>query len=185
MAMPDPKPSLTPKHPWPGPAGTGLAAIAKLPRNERAVRARRFKKKHRASSIHLNIIPLVDVTFLLMVFFVIAGTFEKWEGVLSSRIFPADSTLAIPLPITPVTMRLESTGPDPDSFLVAVDGSNRKTRDFDELAAVLLEVQKNPAYTRETPVVILSDPRIRWDHVINAWNSAVRAGYKNVAFGST
>lgn len=154
-------------------------------RYHRAVLSRRFRKRRRALSIHLNIIPLVDVTFLLMIFFVIAGTFKRWEGILSSRIYPADSTLAVPLPISPVTMRLQTVGAGPDAFIVTVDGSTRQTRDFDELAGILLETQKNPAYSRETPVVILSDPRIRWDHVMNAWNAAVRAGYKNVAFGST
>jgi biopolymer transport protein ExbD len=156
-----------------------------IPRNHRVLLARRFKKRGRGHSIHLNIIPLVDVTFLLMIFFVIAGTFKRWEGILSSRIFPADSTLSVPLPISPVTLRLQSTGVGPDAFHVAVDGTTRQTRDFDELAGILLELQKNPAYSRETPVVILSDPRIRWDHVMNAWNAAVRSGYKNVAFGST
>lgn len=147
--------------------------------------AHRYRRRYRSHDIHLNIIPLVDVTFLLMIFFVIAGTFSRWEGVLSSRMFPSDPTRAIPLPMTPVTIRLEPSGPKPEGFLLTVQGAANQPATFEELAGLLAELQKNPAYTREAPVVILSNPRVRWDHVVSAWNAAVRAGYRNVAFGTS
>lgn len=147
--------------------------------------AHRYRRRYRFHEIHLNIIPLVDVTFLLMIFFVIAGTFSRWEGVLSSRMFPSDPTRAIPLPMTPVTIRLEPSGPKPEGFLLTVQGAANQPATFEELAGLLAELQKNPAYTREAPVVILSNPRVRWDHVVSAWNAAVRAGYRNVAFGTS
>jgi biopolymer transport protein ExbD len=156
-----------------------------LTHDRRQATGRKRLRRSRSGSIHLNIIPLVDVTFLLMIFFVIGGTFEIWEGVLSSRILPSDPSLSIPLPMSPVTVRISATGANSDEFIMAVDGLNKQTGLFEELTALLIELQQNPAFSPEVPLVILSDGSVRWDHVVNAWNSAVRAGYRNVAFGST
>lgn len=145
---------------------------------------RRVRAKRTSENIHLNIVPLVDVTFLLMIFFVIAGAFERWEGVFESKFPRTQGGVSAPLPLTPVTLRVQSTGPGADEFTVTIDGLSSKTQIFDDLTAMLRDLQQNPAYSTDTPVVIVADPRVRWDHVVNAWNSAVRAGYTSVVFGS-
>jgi biopolymer transport protein ExbD len=157
---------------------------APSPRGDGPVLPHRVRRRHPQPGIHLNIIPLVDVTFLLMIFFVIAGTFERWEGVLSSRMLPSGPAAGIPLPFTPVTLRLRATGAAPADFAVAIEGTARETKVFGELTNMLRDLQRGPGFSADTPVVIVSDAAVRWDHVVNAWNSAVRAGYRNVAFGS-
>ncbi len=152
-------------------------------RGDGPVLPHRRRRRHSAPGIHLNIIPLVDVTFLLMIFFVIAGTFERWEGVLSSRMLPSGPSAGVPLPFTPVTMRIRGTGPNPSDFLVEIDGAGRATRSFTELSVMLKELQRNPGFSADTPIIVVSDSGVRWDHVVSAWNSAIRAGYRSVAFG--
>lgn len=146
---------------------------------------RRIRARRSGDSIHLNIIPLVDVVFLLMIFFVIAGSFEKWEGIFASR-FPKTQGggVNVPLPLSPVTLRINPTGAGANEFSMAIDGVSEQTADFEILANMLRDLQQNPAYSAETPVIIVSDPRVRWDHVVSAWNAAMRAGYKTVAFGA-
>ena len=147
---------------------------------------RRIRARRRSGeSIHLNIIPLVDVVFLLMIFFVIAGAFEKWEGVFASR-FPRTQGggANVPLPLSPLTVRLAATGAGYGDFRVTVEGVAEPAQGFDALTTLLRELQQNPAYGADTPVIIVSDPGVRWDHVVSAWNSAIRAGYATVAFGS-
>lgn len=150
---------------------------------ERAVSAHRYRRRYGGRHIELNIIPLVDVTFLLMIFFVIAGTFEMWEGVLSSKIFPSIAGASIPLPLTPVRVNVRSTGSGADDFALSVEGVSRAVTGFDDLVDALKDIQRNPAYSREMPVVIVADPQVLWDHVVSTWNAAVRAGYRSVAFG--
>ncbi|MBI1826766.1 MAG: biopolymer transporter ExbD [Planctomycetes bacterium] len=159
--------------------------MSRQKRDERGNLSRRMRSRRNSESIHLNIVPLVDVTFLLMIFFVIAGAFERWEGMLESK-FPRTQGggISTPLPLSPVTLRLQTTGQGADDFLATVDGTEIRTQSFEELATRLHDLQQNPAYSSDTPVVVMSEPRVRWDHVVNAWNAALRAGYQNVVFGS-
>jgi len=159
--------------------------MSRMKRDERGNLSRRLRSRRSSESIHLNIVPLVDVTFLLMIFFVIAGAFERWEGVLESK-FPRTQGggISTPLPLSPVTLRLQSTGSGVNDFVVTVDATEIRTQSFEELAARLHDLQQNPAFSSDTPVVVTAEPRVRWDHVVNAWNAALRAGYQNVVFGS-
>ena len=48
-----------------------------------------------------------------------------------------------------------------------------------------MEIQKLPGFDTETPVVIRADDDVQWDHVVNAWNAAVRCEFVNVAFSDS
>src|SRR5262245_54970786 len=54
----------------------------------------------------LNVVPLVDVLFLLMVFFVIGGVFGLSEGILTSTMTLGGQGAGVPLPISPIIVEL-------------------------------------------------------------------------------
>ena len=149
---------------------------------------RRAARVSRSGSLELNIIPLADVTFLLMVFFVIAGTFRFGEGILNSRLPSIGSAraggISVPLPLTPITVRVQQTGPEPADFAMSVEGVAQRPASFSELAAILRDLQQQAGFDAESLVVIRSDADVQWDHVVNCLNAAKRAGYANVAFAA-
>jgi len=133
-------------------------------------------------SVALNVIPLVDVTFLLMIFFVIAGAFEVWEGVLASRMLSTGAGGAAPLPLSPIVVRLSHRGPA-DDYAIRIDSVARAPEDFRELTERLRRMQEQSGFDEQTPVVIVAEDKVRWDHVVSCWNCAARAGYRSIAFG--
>ncbi|MEK6677242.1 MAG: biopolymer transporter ExbD [Planctomycetota bacterium] len=145
--------------------------------------ARRLHRVRGNSSIGLNVVPLVDVTFLLMIFFVIAGAFEAWEGTLALRLLPTGQGFGVPLPLSPVVVRLTRTGPNEQDVVVGLDRFPQPIAGYSELANQLGELQRRPGFDRQTPIAIVADDEVPWDHVVNAWNAAVRAGYTNLVFG--
>ena len=53
------------------------------------------------------------------------------------------------------------------------------------IRVVLTDVVQQPGFGPDTPVVVVAEGRVPWDHVVNAWNAALRAGFVRIAFGDS
>lgn len=149
-----------------------------------ARRRRRRRYFLHAAGLTVNLTPMIDMSFILLIFFVATTKFERPEGLLSSRMprdVAQDSRTALPL--SPIVIRLKPMGAGDDDFSIQIDRVAARPRDFSQLAGELRHLQQQPGFDEETPVVILADDAIRWDHVVGAWNAAVRAGSKSIVFG--
>lgn len=145
-------------------------------------RSRRRRRGGREVEISLNLAPMIDVTFLLLIFFLVTTTFERAEGVFASKL-PRDTGVpAIALPISPIVVRLSRTGPDHDDFAIRLDKLSNHPATFGALTDLLLELQRKPGFDDETPLVIVAQNDVPWDHVVGCWNAALRAGCKRIAF---
>ncbi len=131
----------------------------------------------------LNLAPMIDVTFLLLIFFSVTTTFKRAEGFLSAHLPKDQGRPTVALPVSPIVVRVDQFGKGPGDYRLRVDNFLNAPATFDELAAFLENVQGNPGFSAATPVVIAADPDVAWDHVVNSWNAAVRAGCKNISFG--
>ncbi|RJP35444.1 MAG: biopolymer transporter ExbD [Phycisphaerales bacterium] len=145
-------------------------------------RPRRKRVPREMSALGLNITPMIDMTFLLLIFFVVTTTFDRPEGVLASKL-PQQSSRYVPLPLSPIVVRVHPQGADRSGYDLQIDNVSAQPGDFVELAALLQELQTRPGFDADTPVVIMAAAGVRWDHVVNCWNAAVRVKYKNVLFG--
>jgi len=149
-----------------------------------AAAARRRARRGPGSRMVLNLAPMIDVTFLLLIFFLVTTTFKPAEGILTSRL-PKDAGVpSAALPISPVVVRVSQLDPAGQEYRINIDNYTRRPATFDELAGFLLDIQTNPGFDARTPVVILPATDVRWDHVVNCWNAAVRARCENIVFAS-
>ena len=136
-------------------------------------------------SIAVNFAPMIDVTFLLLIFFLVTTSFERAEGLLTGKM-PADSSAAaVPLPLSPIVIRLTQTGPGHDDFTIYVQSFDVSPAGFDELVGALRQIHERPGFDTETPVVIIAEDNVKWDHVVGCWNAALRADCERVAFGES
>lgn len=136
-----------------------------------------------ASGPELNVVPLVDILFLLMVFFVIAGVFGLAEGILPSSMARGGTTPAgVPLPVSPIIVELNATAGQ--ACELRVRPSQMETlRNPAELVAELQRIMNLPGFGPDTPVVIRSQDNVLWNDVASAWNAVVRSGFRDVVFG--
>lgn len=133
--------------------------------------------------IAVNFAPMIDVSFLLLIFFLVTTSFERAEGILASQM-PRDSGApAVALPLSPIVVRLVQTGAGHDEFSIRIDQVQRTPRTFAGLTETLLAIHQQPAFDKETPVVIVAGDDVRWDHIVGCWNAALRAGCERIAFG--
>jgi biopolymer transport protein ExbD len=157
-------------------------------RPSRHARQRR-EKRHRAlspSTFRLNLTPMIDVIFLLLVYFVITANFAVGEGVLTAHLpvgASQPSDISKP-PQQPLTIVIGSSGVSAAS--ISVEG--RRVETFTQLRALLEDLQYDPelmrdgVYTPDNPVIIQPDGEVRWQHVVNAFNAAITERYSNVSF---
>jgi biopolymer transport protein ExbD len=131
----------------------------------------------------LNVVPLIDVLFLLMIFFVISGTFALGEGILASRMLPAGaSSTGVPLPFSPILVEFRMAPPGSGRVEIRVAGKAEPMHSMPELTVALLTLRSTAGFDHTTPIVIKSDDEVPWDAIAGGWNAAVRAGFHDIGF---
>ena len=143
----------------------------------------RFRQGRSASGITLNLTPMIDVVFLLLFFFLVASRFSSREGMLPAQLPARVAPAAAGVPRTPIRIRLVPDAAAPHTCSVTVDGHRPGPFPIRELAAELKRIQDPElGFDAGTPVHLLAGDDVDWDHVVNAYNAALAAGYERILF---
>jgi len=153
-----------------------------------AERARR-RKTTGPARMQLNLTSMIDVIFLLLIYFVVTASFTPDEGIITAKL-PAQEGMGAQSSLEPPKRPLDIVVHDIGNYeyrLVIEQVRDRTPRDFAHLAQILAELRHddtNPGgiYPDDTPVLIKPDRGTAWQHVVNAFNAAITAKYKNVSF---
>ncbi len=151
-------------------------------KESRRARKRSRDKRRRGDAIRINMAPMIDMTFLLFSFVIVTSTFERPEGVLASQLPEQSSGPTVALPFSPIVIRLTQTGDGENDFAIAIDRVTQTIAGLDELPPILRQLRGQPGFDETTPVVIVAEDEVRWDHVVACWNAALLAGCENIAF---
>ncbi len=153
----------------------------------------RKKRQRNASVMSVNLTPAIDITFNLLIFFLVATTFKTAEGILPSEV-PTDQGIldATPLPISPIKIRIHQIGEGPSDYRIAIDNWRRQPATFLDLTPLLEGLLDKPGFDQDTPVVVFPEGDVRWDHVVNCFNAIRRVNvgagtdrfFRNIVFAS-
>lgn len=165
-------------------AAKGLADVSAT---ETVHHTSRSKARRPTGSGELNMAAMLDVCFQLLIFFVLTASFAAGEGILPADLPVGESQADADEqpPTQPIHISLRSLGADEVAIEIGGDPSPPAT--FHELYEKLggLQVSEaNPTapYNADDPVIIQAESSVRWRHLVNAFNAAVRARYTNVNF---
>ncbi len=119
--------------------------------------------------------PMIDVTFLLLVFFLLTFTFREAEGQIRGALPATDpgrpSWASIDLHVRPA-------GPAGQDGVFELVGDAGVITDPTELYSRL--AARRVVLSDESAVTIRPVWSVRWQHVVEAFNQAVRADFQNV-----
>ncbi len=136
-----------------------------------------------------NLSAMIDVIFLLLIYFVTTANFTPDEGVLTAKLpqGTGKTSESMSPPQRPLNIVLTPAGEV--ECRISIQGYPQAPSDFAELATLLVQLQYDPerglrsgAFKPDSPVVIKPEAGVRWQHVTNAFNAAVRARYTNINF---
>lgn len=149
----------------------------------------RFMKRRKRTPMHLkiNVTSLIDVTFLLLVYFMVATSFTAGEGVYRMDLPNREGIGADPFDLDdePLRILVASTGLGPEMCTVRLDGPFPQPESFEALhqflrAKQVSEMTTGALFESDHPIVIQPTRATLWEHAMEAFNSAARAGYTNV-----
>jgi biopolymer transport protein ExbD len=148
------------------------------------------RKNRRRFSFAVNLTPMMDVMFNLLIFFIVTASFAIPEGSLEAKL-PQSTGIADPnaaIPLVPIQIFLETTAND-DMSLISVSNSINAERksltlvsSFDALFVLLESMKAKPGIDEKTPIIIAAKPAVTWDQVVGSYNACIRAKYKRVVF---
>ena len=138
-------------------------------------------------SIGLNLTSMIDVVFLLLVYFMVATDFRKAEEIYTLDLPERAEGMSVDpfeLDEEPLLVLVRTSGSAGDSYRLGLDGPWDPVQDFQALYEFLRSRQVDGMggglFGTDHPIVIIPDATVHWEYTIDAFNSAVRAGYVNV-----
>jgi len=146
----------------------------------------RLTKPSSDGTPQLRMVPMIDVVFLLLVFFLLTANFRSREGFLPAEL-PRRVTHAGIAELEPVTVRLDS---QPDgSCTVQIDTDPAfvisGNTDFSLLSQRLETVLKAGHRNENDPVKLMPTPRTEWDCVVKAYDALWSLDLRNILFAAT
>jgi biopolymer transport protein ExbD len=146
--------------------------------------------RHRRHGAKLNITSMLDITFLLLIFFVLTASFAVDEGVLATEL-PRGSQPIVrkTVELPPESLRIEISGSGSAMVVRLIsDFQTTTARTQDEVYRLLhtwrFDAKKNPNgwMSPDTSIVLAPGSKTSWDDVVGVFNAAIRAGIVDVSF---
>ena len=137
----------------------------------------------------LAITPMIDVVFLLLVYFLLTSGFGSAERLLRTEPAPAEARApadSLALEDEPIVVRVaRGSGGGP---AISLSSGLAQPRDAEELARILRDALLTPETPRglfgpEHPVRIAPAADLAWQDVVAVFDAVRAAGYRMVAFG--
>ncbi|MHC4262396.1 MAG: ExbD/TolR family protein [Planctomycetota bacterium] len=171
-----------------------------------ANRRKRKMEEATANNAEMEMTPMIDVTFLLLIFFMCTIKFKTLEGKLSAYLpkdvgvntTPAEpkEKVEIKMTVTSEGTKMKATrGGNPTELWDGegrfVFGPDRQIsfsigpRRFNDLAGVRTQLAQTFASSPERPVTI--DPRkgIVYEDVVGVLDAAIQAGFEEISFAGS
>ena len=162
------------------------------PPQERVIEHMTPRKRRGRSrpSIALNLTAMIDVTFLLLIYFMVATEFKLGEEVYRLDLPQRQQAQRDPFELDeePLRIRIATTGYGPGAYSLQVEGPYLRVRSFQELHEFLRQRRITDAspgglFGPDHPIIIEPTRTTRWQHAMAAFNAAARARYTNITLG--
>lgn len=130
-----------------------------------------FRKRFQNNQTGFQMAPMVDIMFLLLIFFMAATLFAQWENLMGISLPTADSAVRA-VRQRELIINLDEQG---DIYINSV----KKTPD--ELEEILVQVAD---VFREQPVIIRADAKTHHEKVIKVMDICRKVDIRDVAFAT-
>jgi biopolymer transport protein ExbD len=128
-----------------------------------------FKRKVRSTEEEINLTPLIDVVFLLLIFFMVSTTFTD-ETHLEVNLPEAEALPA------PANKQIE--------VVISSDGGysvNGEALVNTQLSTLLAAIEEKGKGRTKLPFVITADAKVPYESVVQVMDAAGRLGYVNLS----
>ncbi len=158
--------------------------------NDIEIRNLLFKKLSlkRRNNISLRMAPMIDMIFLLLIFFLVTAKFRPQEDLLPIKLpAPSKSVSSVAAPLVePLVIRLRDTN---DSLIIEIGNSKTLKIANDDIEKGLvtfsndmLALYKAQKRTTADPVELDCDSDLSWSHLVKVYNILFGMGVTDITF---
>lgn len=126
--------------------------------------------------IGFQIAPMVDVVFVLMLFFMASAGMQVAEKELSINLPSGVSTKQSETPPTPIIVTIAADGS------VEVNGQSYDETNSPDLAGTREKFKELMSFGSKDPVIVQPAPEARQEQIVKVLNAAAAAGVQNLSF---
>ncbi len=153
-----------------------------------SIRKRRGRER---SPITLNPVAMIDVVFLLLIYFMTVTDFKLGEEIyrldLPQRQPAAQVLDPFELDEEPLRITVRSSQIGVDGYSIELSGPYRPPATFEDLFHFLDERRisvhaPGGLFAPDHPIIVEPMRTTRWEHAMEAFNTAARARYTNLTF---
>ncbi len=159
--------------------------MADLQTIETAKRYKSQRKKRGKSKPRIQppLTPMIDVTFQLLLFFLLTMEFRQAEGTIPGTLPQKTPAVAADvMPLKPIRITIRPSGVSSKGASYEMSGHSLGINNPQELYEYLVAQKKR--FGDELPIIIHPQPNVAWEYAVEAFNQAVRARFKNIGFTS-
>ncbi len=152
-----------------------------------AHRSKRSRQREKHATLGLNLTAMIDVVFLLLLYFLLATSFALNEEAFELELpDPLAGQAADPfeVPDPPVTILVTSFGDGRFEYRLTSDHpALAGLTGYDDLFRAARRGrfdQGGYLFSPQQVFIVRSQPRTRWEHTVGAFNALVRAEFERV-----
>lgn len=139
------------------------------------------------ASMKLRMVPMIDVVFLLLVFFLLAANFRTQEGFLPAEL-PKQTETGQYVPLEPLIIRIQTVQDDRCKIQIGnnecqIASPETAEAGFEILSQQLKEVLKHQGRRLDDAIKLVPSKNTKWDHFVKAYNAIWQIDCRNVIFG--
>jgi len=131
-----------------------------------------FQRSRDREELSLNLAPLIDVVFLLLIFFMVTTSFTR-ESQIALQLPQADGEVK-DFPAKPLEISIDVNG----NFFV--NGRGLINNQADTLSSAISKLKIDP----KLPVIISADQKSPYQTVITAMDVSAKLGYSNLSLAT-
>lgn len=163
--------------------------MAKIKAPAEEVLSKPHKEQAASGRYNLNIVPLIDVLFLLLLFFILGSTFRVEEGQIPGSLPRVGGSDAVnreenKVKLQPLQVNIRPSA-DNMQAQFEVEGQPRQMS-AEELYQYLSSRYEGAKATDPDWVLSIKPLQmVRWEYIVQVYNQAARAGFKTIGFDQT
>ncbi len=146
--------------------------------------SKKNKKKKPSGDMQTQMTPMIDVTFQLLLFFILTFEFREAEGTIPGTL-PAKGSIAQQVsetpPPDPITIKVFPSSKNGLPVRYELSGFGMAIESVAQLGALLKERRERIGST-EVPIVIFPNQDVPWGFVVEAFNQATKAKFEKIGF---
>lgn len=135
----------------------------------------------------LRMAPLIDVIFLLLLFFLVAAKWRPAEESLPMKL-ASDTASSSPVILEPFAITIQ---PSENGCLIETSSQYFKISkdqidiDIASTASAIEQLIANQSRYRSDPILLRFDNKVRWEYVAKIYNALYAASLENISFELT